>query len=41
MNTKKNLVLAAIAAVANMGFFSGQVRFSQERVQTHTASRVS
>ena len=41
-NTKKNAVLAVVvAAVACMGFFSGQVRFSEEKVQTHTASPVS
>jgi hypothetical protein len=41
MNTKKNVVLAVVAAVASVGFFSGQVRFSEEKVQTHTASPVS
>jgi len=42
MNTKKNAVLAVAAAVvASMGSFSGQVRFSAEKVQTHTASPVS
>lgn len=41
MNTKKNVVLAVVVAVASMGFFSGQVRFSEEKVQTHTASPVS
>ncbi len=42
MNTKKNAVLAVVVtAVASMGFFSGQVRFSEEKVQTRTASPVS
>jgi hypothetical protein len=41
MNTSKNAVLAVVAAVASMGFFSGQLRFSEEKVQTRTASPVS
>ncbi len=40
MNTK-NVVLAVVAAVTSMGFFSGQVQFSEEKVQTHPASPVS
>jgi hypothetical protein len=41
MNTKKRVVLAVVTAVASMGFFSGQVRFSEEKVQTHTALPVN
>ena len=41
MNTKKSVVLAVVAAVASMGFFSGQVRFSEKKVQIHTALPVS
>jgi hypothetical protein len=41
MNTKKNAVLAVFAVIATMGCFSGQVRFSEEKVQIHTALPVS
>lgn len=41
MNTKKNAVLAVVATLASMGSFSGQVRFSEGKAQTRTASLVS
>ena len=42
MNTKtKNVVLAAVAVLlASVSFFSGQLRFSAEKAQTHSVSVV-